>query len=1128
MSYLLRSFLLIAVLTAGVPCELSALERVFVFHNSAEVSIYDAETFQLLGRPTIGAGGMQAIGVPDPADRSKFLKYFVVTDDTVHTVSAQAPYATLRTSPLTVDVGAGAQGVQLTPDGRWLLVPADEFLFIFDADDPANPAPQLIEMGAPISGIGVLPDSSSAFVTVDGSLTLIKVGLDTAIPQRLAGPVVLPSVPLTGTAAPNAAGVFTGQLGTVTAVDPYANEVVDEFAAGDGAPIQMGFDMEAPLDEMFVATATSVSIVNIDNLTFDFFFSPPITIKKVLSPKSDLLYLLSGASRQVFSSNRDGTQLDLLRDPTTSTPFTDPAVDIAQNPAHSGLFVAFTGPDSLIRLSSDGGELEAQTPLPEAPIGIAVVGTPGLVTSSLEIFGGDGQAGTANEALPRRLAVRALDENGRGVWGETVTFRGFLANTVFRPETVTTNVYGVATTEIVIPTEEIFEVEARTENDRTARFRLNTGLQGKRGLEAISGDFQIALENMAFPRPTVIRTITGGVPVPDNELTITPQDAAVTCPATAMTGGDGIATFQCMAGTSGSAFPRVVRVDVEDEFGRDLLEPLFFTVASDPDDLPRDPIGVSGGLVGEAGGVLAQGIEMRLIRVSGFDSSRSVGVEFESTRSDMEFIPRIPVSDINGRVAVDVRFGCRLGRGTITSSVNAPGLVEDEFEFRTVPGPPVAVARVQGNGQNGDANDRLDGPGQALVARVVDRCGNPISSFPLTWEVNPPGAVTLLNPFATTNGDGLGSTIVVLGSRPGPVSITLRAGEVFTTFDLAIKVTPTQLLSTGGNNQQVSAGAIADMTLTADLLNGLGAGAEGVPIEWVVADGAATFIGGPTGVTDEQGRAAVRVRAGLVLGALVIEARAAGFSTTFNLEVVGRIPVVSSVGFVNGASFVVGIVPGSLVSIFGVGLMEGVDGVIIAGPAPFPTELRGVRVLIGGVDSPILGVANVNGQEQINIQAPFFTNAPATNTVVTVVNNGVSASFAGVRTFVAQPGVFEVLLPEGRFAAALHGDGRLVTPADPALVGETIQLFWTGGGPISPPLLTNTAGGVAPLSFTDNPPVVVLDGQIQNVVASVYAPGLLTVYQANVTISATRSGVLLMTINMLGQASPEVQLPVAQ
>ncbi|MEZ5366115.1 MAG: hypothetical protein R2748_28215 [Bryobacterales bacterium] len=77
--------------------------------------------------------------------------------------------------------------------------------------------------------------------------------------------------------------------------------------------------------------------------------------------------------------------------------------------------------------------------------------------------------------------------------------------------------------------------------------------------------------------------------------------------------------------------------------------------------------------------------------------------------------------------------------------------------------------------------------------------------------------------------------------------------------------------------------------------------------------------------------------------------------------------------------------------------MDGQAGVF---PAPydplngFLTLFRGVRVTVGGIAAPILSLANVNGQEQINIQVPF---GPAGPTVTAVVENqGLLATISGI------------------------------------------------------------------------------------------------------------------------------------
>jgi uncharacterized protein (TIGR03437 family) len=1125
-----RKILLAASLLLGWSATLPGVELAFVFHEGSTATVYDASTMTQLGRPEVGVGAFRAIGVPNPEDPSRFHKIYVIGRDFVTTLSGQAPFAVLGRSPLTVNVNGGANGPKLTPNGRWLLVPAGELMFVFDAAAAGATSPVLIPMGGAVNGIAIVPDSNRAFVSVEGSTTMVELGLDITPPHRLAGPIELTGtgLPTAAAAAPNATAIYALRPGGVTEIDPFGRKVLGTVGIGGGALLYADFDLDAPLDEMYVVTNATISVINIDNFTLDYVISPSVTIKKVLSPRSDRFLILSQSSRQLFRTDREGAVIDLVRDPRSSTPFQEGAIDIALDRSRRNLFIVFGSGAGLVKMASDGSAFGGQVFPPETAVSVDVTGTPGLVAAELKIYGGNHQAGLANEALPRRVAVQALDEQGRGVAGQEVSFTSFLSVALFRPAKAFTNHEGVAIAEVIPSTAEPFEAEARTPSGLSVRFELNSGSRGRVGLRALSGDFQIAMQGTAFPRQTTIRTLTAGAPISDNQLTISPRDPAVICPSTVATNDEGLATFQCSAAPSAPAFPRTVLVDVTDEFGRDLPDPLTFTVVTLPDDLPQPPIEVTRDeIVGAAGDTLPDAIKMTLIRSSGIGRVPNVGVEVEADAPGYRFEPIVAPSNLTGNVSIDVTLPCRLGRATLTSSVNMPGMPENEFQARVVPGSAAVMARTQGNGQSGDANQRLNGPGQALVGRVTDRCGNAVPGAPITWEVTPAGAATLEGAFAITNGLGQFSAIVRLGSQPGPISVIARSGDAITAYDLLINVTPTRLVAVSGGGQQVSAGARAANDLTVDLLNDLGAGAGGLEVTWRVAQGAGILVGPATTLTNSQGRSTIGVIAGNQLGRLVVEAKALDFTAQFELEVVGRLPVVSSVGFVNAASYVVGLTPCSAASIFGVGLMEGVDGVILPSGAPFPTRLRGVRVLVDGVEAPILALVNVSGQEQINIQTPCFTRAPSNNVVVTIENNGVSSTFPGVRTFAAQPGIFEVNLPEGRFAAALHADFSLVEPGNPARPGETILLYWTGGGPITPALSTNAPGGSSPLSVTDNAPTVTLDGVILEVAASVYAPTLVTAYQVNVVVNQNaRTGLLPLTINMLGQGSPEVRLPV--
>jgi len=1130
---LLRTSCVLLCLLLGGRSAADAEDYVFVFSAGTSAEIYNAASLQLVGAPTIASGGLQAIGVPDPNNPVELLKIFVISRDAVTVLAPNPPFAVLDTIALSATGSVGERSARLSPNGRWLLVAAGDVMDVFDADAEGSPPPVRIEMGSRIKDFGILPDSSKAYVIREGSLFLDEISLRTNPPQRLAGPVELPVIPNAMGVAPNAAAIYTAQAGGVSVVDPFRNEVTTEIELGAGVPRMVGFPDDAPLAEMFIAGGTTVSVYNIEVDRLDSVISPPIAIDKVVSPRRDLFYLFTRQSGQVFRTPASGLGLGVLRNPATNTQFGQTAVDIELDPFGRFLFIGFASGAPLVVLDSDANELLGEVTPGIAPAGIDVVSTPGLFPADLQVYGGDNQPGTPDEPLPRRVALRVVDAEGRPVANQEVTLQAFQANVVFRPSNrVLTSNRGVAIFEVIPPTRDDFEIEARISGGQSERIRVNEQQAGRSGLEAISGNYQIAVENTAFVRPTVVRTATTGIPNAGNTLTITPRDPLVTCPAEATTNSEGEATFQCAANDLQGAFSRLIRVGVRDSFGRELPEDLVFTIVGTEEELPVEPLELNRGeIVGTAGDIVEAAIRQRVLRLIGVGLSNApnIGFEFEATRdSDVRFIPPVAPTDSQGVMSVDLDFGCRPRSGTITTIVNSPDEFETEYDYRIIPGPAVSMQRTQGNGQTGDAGERLDGPGQALVAIIGDKCGNPVGGEEVSYEVTPAGAATLENALMRSNSNGQISAIVVLGNSPGPVQITARTETTSTTWDLSINVTPTQLTKTGGDNQRVSVGALAPEELQVQLLNDQGLGAAGIDVTYEVVGGSGSFDGATVVQTDSSGIASLPVRAGSQLGPLLVEARAAGLAVVFELEVVGRTPQVSSLGFVNGASFVVGLTPGGLASIFGVGLMEGVDGVVFAGEAPFPTRLRGVRVLLNGVLCPIVSMANISGQEQINIQVPFFANAPSDSAVVTIENNGVSASFSGVRVFVVQPGIFEVTLPEGRFAAALHLDGTLVEPANPARPDEIIQLFWTGGGPISPAVGTNVPGPVRPLSVVENAVQATLDGKIIEIVGdSVYAPTLFTVYQTNIRVDPeAREGNLGLSLSQQGQASPEVQLPV--
>lgn len=239
----------------------------------------------------------------------------------------------------------------------------------------------------------------------------------------------------------------------------------------------------------------------------------------------------------------------------------------------------------------------------------------------------------------------------------------------------------------------------------------------------------------------------------------------------------------------------------------------------------------------------------------------------------------------------------------------------------------------------------------------------------------------------------------------------------------------------------------------------------------------------------------------------------AGNNRIRKISAAGATPFIAAV--TNAASFVRGLVPGGIVSIFGTNLSN-VSGIVAADKTPLPTEISGTRVMVSGfADSglttsaaPLFAVANVNGQEQINLQIPWevvgsgcYVSAPdGCDVTVVVINNGVSSNRVVLNAWAdAQPGIFTV---DGIYGAILHATtGQLVTASTPAARGEVVSIYATGMGPGFRPLpATGVPASADPLSIDLGTPPVTVGGLRAKVLFSGLAPGFVGLNQINVQI----------------------------
>jgi uncharacterized protein (TIGR03437 family) len=212
--------------------------------------------------------------------------------------------------------------------------------------------------------------------------------------------------------------------------------------------------------------------------------------------------------------------------------------------------------------------------------------------------------------------------------------------------------------------------------------------------------------------------------------------------------------------------------------------------------------------------------------------------------------------------------------------------------------------------------------------------------------------------------------------------------------------------------------------------------------------------------------------------------------------------------FLNGASFRLQngcpppgcVAPGEVVTIQGSGFATGVQGVVsgLTILGPLPTTLAGVSITFNGVAAPIFYVANVNGVESMTIQIPFETQ-PGTTTVVLNAAGGGSGTLS-VQTQPFAPGVFTGTFGNLTIAVAVRSDGSYVSPTNPAQRGETIYVFATGLGQVTPAAGTNQPGSGQLVTANV---VTGLNNQGVPHTKIDYAPGLVGVYIVGVQVPLT-------------------------
>ncbi len=229
---------------------------------------------------------------------------------------------------------------------------------------------------------------------------------------------------------------------------------------------------------------------------------------------------------------------------------------------------------------------------------------------------------------------------------------------------------------------------------------------------------------------------------------------------------------------------------------------------------------------------------------------------------------------------------------------------------------------------------------------------------------------------------------------------------------------------------------------------------------------------------------------------------------------------INPTGVVNAASssmFTAGIAPGEFISIYGSNLASTTQA-----DGSFPFNLGGVQVLVDNLPAPVEYVS----PNLVSAVVPFGVSSDVIASVQ-VINNNLASNAVPSFVNLTAPGVFTI--PSGGLgsAAALHADYSLVSASSPAQIGETISVYLTGLGAVSPGISDGTPGPSSPLSTATNTINVYVDNIQATTTFAGLAPELIGLYQINFTVpSGVTNGYVNLDIQGPDAYTSEAVLPV--
>ena len=328
-------------------------------------------------------------------------------------------------------------------------------------------------------------------------------------------------------------------------------------------------------------------------------------------------------------------------------------------------------------------------------------------------------------------------------------------------------------------------------------------------------------------------------------------------------------------------------------------------------------------------------------------------------------------------------------------------------------------------------------------------------------------------------------------------------------------------------------GAVGDSGNNAWLIAFRLSDAYGVPVagsvQFQAVSGGGSIEPKPDAQTFRYGVAGALVDLGLQPGPQVFDGIAGGLTVEFD-GYARPFPAIAANGVMDAASFRTdfGLAPGSYITIKGTSLS---DTIQVFSTSYLPVSLSTVSVSFdgsGGLSLP--GHLHFVSPGQINVQVPWeFQGQSSVAMKVTVAGNtaDLQSNVYTVPLAAYAPAFFEI---SGIAASVDANTAQIVSSTSKVNRGDIVELYVNGLGPVTNSNLVvsgEPSPGPPSLAQTIAFPTVTIGGVNAPVSFSGLAPGIVGLYQVNITVPANvSSGLQPLILSIGGVASKTSQLPI--